>query len=244
MNGPLRRTASARWWSIPLAICVPLLMLLTACAGTEPPRWRVEAANASERFVEAWLVGERRVEQVEFERARERVARTGRLDLVARIELLRCAAKLAALVIEPCAGFEVLEAGLVAGPETVYADYLAGRLPSDAADRIALLPQPQRAIAALVPGVHARGAAALAAIDDPLSRLVAAAVLLRTGRATDAVVASAVKTATQQGWRRALLAWLTFQQHRAEAAGDAPLATMARRRIELMAPLPGAAGSR
>ncbi|MEP6558025.1 MAG: hypothetical protein ABJB17_06070, partial [Burkholderiales bacterium] len=58
-------------------------LLLAACAATEPPpRWQVDAANASERFVEAWLVGDRRVEQVEFDRARERVARTGRADLV------------------------------------------------------------------------------------------------------------------------------------------------------------------
>ena len=245
MNEALGQPAGAGRPFTLMAMCV-LLLLLGACAGTEPPRWKVEAANASERFVEAWLVGERRVEQVEFDRARERVARTGRPDLVARIELLRCAAKLAALVIEPCTGFEALEDGLAMGPESAYADYLAGRLPPDAADRIARLPQQQRAIAVLGPVVQGRdaAAAALAAIDDPLSRLVAAGVLLRTGRATDAVVANAVETATERGWRRALLAWLTLQQYRAEAAGDALLATTARRRIDLLAPASGATGSR
>ena len=214
-------------------------LLLGACAGPASPRWQVEAAGASQRFVEAWLIGDRRVEQVEFERARNRLTSTARPDLVARIELLRCAARLAALVIEPCGGFNALAGALAPGPETAYADYLAGRLSPQASARIARLPEPQRAIAALTPeSASLRAGAALADIDDPLSRLVAAGVLLRTGRATDEVVSIAVETASTQGWRRPLLAWLLLQQRRAEAIGDTSLASAARRRIELLAPAP------
>lgn len=218
-----------------------VLGLLSACGSTEPaPRWKVEAANASERFVEAWLSGEQRVEQVEFERARERVTRTGRADLVARIELLRCAARIAALVIEPCTGFESVRRGLSPGTETAYAAYLAGELAPDASVRIAQLPPAQRAVAALPAGQgisnDAQADQAVGGIDDPLSQLVAAGVLVRTGRAGDAVIARAVDTASKQGWRRALLAWLTLQKQRAEAVGNAALAQGAQRRIDLVAP--------
>ncbi len=209
------------------------------CAATEPPpRWQSDAATASERFVDAWLVGDQRVEQVEFERARERVARTGRADLVARIELLRCAARIATLVIEPCTGYNKLEDALTPGAETAYAAYLAGTLSSTESARIALLPAGQRAAATLpeTAATNRETVAVLASIDDPLSQLVAAGVLLRTGRATDAVVTQAVDTASRQGWRRALLAWLILQTRRAEAAGDAAAAQRAQRRIELIAP--------
>ncbi len=230
-----RRKSHAAAW-----LCATTL-LLAACAATEPPpRWQVDAANASERFVEAWLGGDRRVEQVEFDRARERVARTGRADLVARIELLRCAARIATLMIESCTGYNLLKDALATGAESAYADYLAGMLSPTESARIALLPAAQRAVAALAiaPGAteNASTDVALASIEDPLSQLVAAGVLLRTGRATDGVIAQAVNSASQQGWRRALLAWLTLQKQRAEAAGDAPEAQRAQRRIELIAP--------
>ena len=48
------------------------------------------------------------------------------LDLLARLELLRCATRVAALVFEPCAGFEALAAD-AAPAEQAYARYLAGQ---------------------------------------------------------------------------------------------------------------------
>ena len=78
--------------------------------------------------------------------------------------------------------------------------------------------------------------AALAAIKDPLSQLVAAGVLFRSGRATPAVITQAVDTASARGWRRPLLAWLKVQQQRAQSAGDANAAAALQRRIDLVAP--------
>lgn len=213
-----------------------LSSLLAACASPAPPAWQTDAATASERFVEAALVGDARTERLEFARARERTARTGRVDLVARIELLRCAVRLASLSQAPCTGFEKLRGDLAPGPETAYADYLEGRLPADASTRIALLPNAQQAIAALPPGPGGKENAAglLVRIDDPLSRLVAAALLTESGRGSDAVTRLAVETASGQGWRRALLAWLALQLE--QAAHDPQRAAAVRRRLELMVP--------
>jgi hypothetical protein len=76
----------------------------------------------------------------------------------------------------------------------------------------------------------------LASIDDPLSRLIAAGVLLRRGVATPAVVAAAVETASQRGWRRPVLAWLGVQLQQAQAAGATDEAARIQRRIDLLAP--------
>ncbi|KRC21466.1 hypothetical protein ASE31_23500 [Acidovorax sp. Root217] len=201
--------------------------LLAGCANKPPePEWEMNAQGSSQKALDAYLSGNARVERLEWERARAEVARTARPDLLARLELLRCAAQVASLAVEPCTAFEALRQD-AAAPERAYADYLAGK-PLAAPD-VALLPAAQRAVAA--PG---SGGAALAAIEDPLSRLVAAGVLLQAGRADPAAIATATDTASAQGWRRPLMAWLLLQVQRAEAAGDKDAAERLRRRVAVV----------
>lgn len=202
-------------------------VLLAGCANKPPePEWEMNAQGSSHKALDAYLSGNARVEKLEWERARAEVARTGRPDLLARLELLRCAAQVASLVVEPCSAFEALRQD-AAAPERAYADYLAGK-PLAAPD-VALLPAAQRAAA-----TAGSGGAALAAIEDPLSRLVAAGVLLQAGRADPAAIATATDTASAQGWRRPLMAWLLLQVQRAEAAGDKDAAERLRRRVAVV----------
>lgn len=205
-------------------LCVALL----GCSSQPPvPDWQMTAHGAAQKAVEAYLSGNSRVEKLEFERARAETARTGQPALLARIELLRCAARVASLVMGPCEGFEALRED-AAAPEKAYAHYLAGRID---ASEVPLLPPAQQGVAASAP---ASAAAALQAVADPLSRLVAAGVLLQTGRADPAVVALATDTASAQGWRRPLLAWLLLQAQRAEAAGDTQASAQLQRRIAVV----------
>ncbi len=132
---------------------------------------------------------------------------------------------MASLAFDDCPGFEALAADAGA-PERAYAAFLAGRWQGlDAA----LLPAQHRALLA-----GAADAGALAAIADPMSRLVAAGVLFRIGRLTPAGIAAAADTASANGWRRPLLAWLGVQAARADAADDRAAAARIRRRIELV----------
>ncbi|MBD3893321.1 MAG: hypothetical protein EST26_05470 [Hydrogenophaga sp.] len=211
-----------------LPLLLALLVLLTACASAPAPDWQSNAKASAERAIAAWLRGDVRVEAAEFARARSEIARSARPDLLARLELLRCASRVAALEFEPCQGFEALLAD-AAAPEQAYARYLAGLArPGDAA----LLPPAQRRL--LGAAGDAPTLAALAAIDDPLARLVGAGVLLRRGQATPELLDLAVQTASQQGWRRPLLAWLRVQQQHAQAGAATEEAARIGRRIELL----------
>lgn len=204
-----------------LMLCAAVL--LGACAsGPKPPDWQLEAKGSMERSVAAYMEGNSRVETAELERARNQLSRTGQVDLLATAELLHCATRVASLVFEPCAGFEKLRQD-AAAPQVAYADYLRGQVQPAG---IALLPEAQRAAAA-------GNATALPASADPLSKLVAAGVLLQTGKASPAVIAQAIDTASAQGWRRPLLAWLNVQAQRAEQGGDSEEAARLRRRIAL-----------
>ena len=202
-----------------------LTALLAACGSTPPPPdWQMNAKGSAERAAEAWLSGNTKVEEVEFLRARSEVVRTAQPELVARLELTRCATRVAALVFEPCAGFDAV-AGDAAPAEKAYARYLAGQATVEDA---ALLPTAHRPLV----GVTAPD---LTGVADPLSRLIAAGVLLRRGLASPAVVAAAVETAAQRGWRRPVLAWLGVQQRQAQSAGQTDEAARIQRRIDLLA---------
>ena len=134
------------------------------------------------------------------------------------------------LVLEPCRPFDALRADATPA-QVVYADYLQAQIKAGTPPAtLALLPVAQQSVA--VPGNG--DAKVLQSVADPLSRLVAAAVLLQKGQATPAVLDIAVETASQQGWRRPLLAWLGVQALRAEQAGNTLELESVRRRVTLV----------
>ena len=210
--------SSRKWLSSGLTA-----VLLAACAsGPKPADWQVDAKASMERSVAAYMEGDSRVEQAELGQARSQLSRTGRADLLATAELLHCAGRVASLVFEPCMEFERLRPDATAA-QRAYADYLQGRVaPQD----VALLPDAQRAAIA--------NNAAPAASSDALSQLVAAGVLVQTGKASPSVIAQAIDTASARGWRRPLLAWLGLQVMRVEQGGDVQEAARLRRRMDLV----------
>jgi len=200
---------------------IPLLIaaLLAGCASKPlPPDWQANAKGALDASVDDYLKGHTAASNAEFREARAETTATGRADHVAQVELVRCAAQVASLVFEECPGYAAL--AMDATPaQRAYAAYLAGQW--DGLD-VALLTEQHRAVV---------GGGALEAIADPLARLVAAGAQFKASRITPAGIALAVDTASIQGWRRPLLAWLGVQAQRAEAAGDtAAQAAIERRR--------------
>jgi hypothetical protein len=200
--------------------------LLAACGSTPPPPWQMNAKSGLERAQRASLTGLSTIERAEMTRVRRELARTGRADLMARAELGLCATRVAALDFSPCLGFEKL-APDATETERAYARYLLGEmLPGD----VVWLPQAHRPLAGGGDGARR----ALPSMEDPLSRLVAAGVLMRQGQASPEVVALAVETASLQGWSRPLLAWLGVQRERARAAGDQHQVDQIQRRMDLI----------
>jgi hypothetical protein len=202
------------------ACTMALAVMLSACAGKpQPPAWQPDAKSSLDGYLDDWLRGESLAADAEFARARRATASTGRFDRVAQAELVRCAARTAALVYD-CAGFAALAADATPA-QRAYAAYLDGRWQGLDGS---LLPEQHRAVL---------GGGDIGAIADPLARLVAAGALFKAGRITPAGIAAAVDTASNQGWRRPLLAWLGVQERRAEAAGDSAAAGRIRRRRAL-----------
>ena len=85
------------------------VLVVAGCAsGPTPPDWQADALQALQDAQAAYLKGDTAGEARQFERARGEIARTGQLALMARAELMRCAAHAASLVITVPAGAIVL----------------------------------------------------------------------------------------------------------------------------------------
>lgn len=210
-------------------------VLLSACSSTPPPPdWKLNAVSLLEHFQARWLEGDGKTAELALDKARAEIARTGRLDLLARAELAACATRAAALDFSPCAGYERLSSEAAAN-DVAYARFLAGDW---AGLDAGLLPAHYADLVKARDDAAANRAAA--EMKDPLPRLIAAAVLFKAGRAEPASLATAVDTASERGWRRPLLAWLNVQLKRAQAAADNAAAAHLQRRIDLIAGEPSA----
>ena len=219
-------------------VLTALAVMLTACAGAPPvPDWKLNARGAVERATQAELEGNARVARVEWQRALEETRRTADPARMARLRLVQCAVQQSTLMLDACTDWEVgltglPDAGSILQAEQAYARYLAG---AHTLEDLPLLPAAHRAIARLMlTSAPDNWASALQAVPDPLSRLVAASALLRAQQIDPGALAVAVDTASQMGWRKPLLGWLTLQAQVAEAAGDEAQAAWARQRLALL----------
>jgi hypothetical protein len=201
-----------------------MLLALAGCATQTPqPAWRADAQSALDGFTDAYLAGASAAASTEFVRARAGAAGTGDAAAVGQIELVRCAVQAASLDGAECTGFTPLAPDATPA-QRAYAAYLSGRWQGlDGA----LLPEQHRSV---IKG------GAIASIADPLSRLVAAGAALRAGQLTPEGIATATDTASTQGWRRPLLAWLGVAIQRAQALGNEAEVARLRRRVALAQP--------
>ncbi len=230
--GPKRAT---RWLILLAASVVKLaalawLVLSAGCASAPPtPEWQIDASDSLRRVQAYTLQGKQTsagqsMADAEARRLREFVSAAADPALRARTELAICAAQAATLALEgnACPAMQAWASSADAA-NIAYARYLQGQA---SGAEIELLPEPHRAAARAI----AAGSLPLAVAQgmaDPLARLIAISAAFQAKAAGPDVIGIAASTASQQGFRRASVAWLGVQRRLAQAAGDAQaLATL------------------
>ena len=218
-------------WLTSIALSVLAVWLAGCASPVVPPDWQTNSHGALKDFSSAYLSGNSRVANLELVRARNEIASTGRPDLIARVEAVRCAVRVASLEFDNCSSFDAAaqDAGL---GERAYVAFLTGRWQTMDAAQIAMLPEHYRTLVTAKEAASQN--AALLNLSEPLSRLIAAGALLQIGQLSPQGVNFAVNTASDQGWRRPLLAWLGVQLKLADAGGDVAARAAIQRRIDLV----------
>ena len=213
-------------------LCLLSILLLFAGCGPKPLPWIAAGYQRMENFKTDFLTGRPPiVTDMHFQKAVEEIKKSGDLDLLGKVWLTRMALQVAVLDEPEDGDYPKIEAAESVPVNRNFYLFLKG----DAAADGALLPAQYRTFfAALNGGNAAETGAAVAKIDDPLSRLIAAGLAVRRAE-NEALLLTAVETASRNGWKRALLAWLKRLGAFYEASGEAAKAAAVRQRIDLIA---------
>lgn len=209
------------------------ILLLAGCGAKPAPVWIATGYKQLETFKQDFLTGrEPTITEFHFRKAVEETKKGGDADLLGKVWLTRMALQVA--VREELKEGEYLktEAAEAVPANRNFYRFLKG----DAATvDVSLLPESYRPFGtAFRSGDTAKAAVAIAAIEDPLPRLIAAGLAVRQRLENEAILQIAVETASQNGWKRALLAWLERLKSFHEASGDAAKASAIRFRIDMM----------
>jgi hypothetical protein len=201
-------------------------LLLAACGGTPAPEWKAASHDLLERYSNHALRGESKLAETYFSQALAATSATGRIDDAARLWLVRCALETALLDFSACPRYTELARLAPRAEDAAYYHFLQGE-----ASQASALPKAYTGF--VNAGTDsAKVRAALEAMDDPRSRLIAAGVAVRRGVVDEATLTLALDTASEQGWRRPLLTYLKLLEARLTARDDPRLPAL-RKRIEL-----------
>jgi len=213
-------------------LCLMCLLLLLAGCGPKPTPWLAAGHQRLENYKVDFLTGRGALAtDLHFKKAVEEVKKSGDLDLLGKVWLTRMALHVAVLEEPEEGDYPRIEAAQSDPANRNFYLFLRG----DPAVDGALLPTPYRPfLAALRGGSAAETAVTVAKIDDPLSRLIAAGIAVRSHTESETLLTMAADTASRNGWKRALLAWLKRLGGFYEASGEAAKAAAVRQRIDLI----------
>lgn len=191
------------------------LLLLSACgsAGQPVPDWKTDAVDFIGRYKKHALLGEYVVAERFFQRALNATGGAGRIGDTARLWLVHCATRRANLQDDDCSEYTELAKLETSAADRVYYQFVTLKW---AELDVANLPPHY---AALVKSDTARLNTQIAAIEDPLSRLLAASLVTQRGQADHATLTIAMETASTQGWRQPLLTYLKLLEKSAASRG-------------------------
>jgi len=165
-----------------------------------------------------------------FRRAVDEIKNSGDMDLLGKAWLTRMALQTAILAPADGGDYPKIEAVQPVPGNRAFYLFLKG----DQTD-VSLLTESYRSCwTAFQKGDAAKAAAAISAIQDPLSRLIASGLAVRKGLATEAILLNAVDNASRNGWKQALLVWLERLHAFHEAAGETNKAAAVSARMDLI----------
>ena len=179
--------------------CLLLLFLLLAGCGPKPaPVWIATGHKQIEIFKQDFLTGRSPpITEIHFRNAVEEIKKGGDANLLGKAWLTRMAVQIAVLTEMDAGDYPKIEAAEVVPANHNFYLFLKGD--ATAVD-VLLLPESYRPFwAASRNGDATKVALAITAIDDPLSRLIASGLAIRHGLETEAILRTAVETASRNG---------------------------------------------
>ena len=210
-----------------------MVLILAACSSSsQVPAWKDKAARYLEDYKAHFLSGKEDATEPHFTKARKEIAAGNDLNLLAVVYLTKYALHTASLESFDAVDFARLQRLEPNPANMAYCHFLKGNF--SAVDARELPPCYTGILKAALSGDVKSAFREISAIHDPLSRLIACGVWVRYLPHDEAILKTAVTTASEHGWRRPLWAYLEKLQTYYLEQGDQNKAEAVQLRLNLI----------
>jgi hypothetical protein len=190
-----------------IVILLIIVISFSGCGGSKKtPGWVDNSYNQLENYKENYLSGKDRIAELQFNKAVDEIKKSGNLEILGRAYLTKYAVHVAVLEVfdeKEYLSIESLEA--IPQNRTFY-NFLKGSF--DKVDESLLPKQYNEVLKVFRKGTFEDAAHEISKMEDPLPKLIAAGLLIQKNIRNEAVLKIAIDTAAQNGWKKALLAYL------------------------------------
>lgn len=210
-----------------------LALFIFACGASTPaPAWKENAYRQLDEYKTNFLAGKEASTEPHFVKARREIAAGNDLGLLTVAYLTKYALHAASLESFDVSDFAKLYRLEPHPADMAYCHFLKGNFSAvDAKLLPARYAGVLKATSAKDPALAARE---ITAIDDPLSRLIACGVWVRYMTSDDVILQIGISTASANGWKRPLWAYLAKMQMYYLEKGDRSKAVAIQERLDLL----------
>ena len=188
-----------------------MLLFIYACGGSQAiPQWKDTASRQLENYKINFLTDKENIDEPHFIKARNAISSNNDLQLLAKAYLMKYALHTAVLEDFDDRDFlriDKLEPNVA---NRAYYDLLKGNISQ--LNETNLKPAYQKLLHLMRDKNVSAATKEIASIDDPLSRLIACGIWVKYMPYNENIIKLAIDTASQDGWRRPLWAYLNKLQ--------------------------------
>lgn len=206
------------------------LFFLISCGAGHIPTWKQNAAADTVNFIETSFIGNESYASKYFDKMLEDFRMTVDPDEVVKAYLTKCIAEFALLEYSECREAADMLPLLKNEENIAYYNFVSGK-----ARKSDDLPKKYRDIFEFSQNCSVEKAnSELVSEKDPTTLLIKASFLAKTGCYDSKTAGFAVKAASKEGWKKAVLKYLALQLAYFEKHGDRQNAEFIKKRMELV----------
>jgi len=205
---------------------------LVGCGAKPIPEWKNVSFNQLESYKKNYLIGKVKIAELHFHKAIEEIKKSGDLEILSTAYLTKYAVNVAVLEDFDESDYLQIESVQQDPKSKNFYNFLKGLF--DKVDE-RLLPREYRGfLKTFRYGMERDMEREIVSIEDPLSKLIAAGLLVRYYRYSEAILEAAAGTASKNGWKKAHVAYLEKLKSFYEAEKEMEKAANIQRKIQLI----------
>ena len=210
-----------------------LLLFIYACSSSQPiPQWQDTASRQLENYKIDFLTDKEGTDEPHFIKARNAVASNNDLQLLAKVYLIQYALHTAVLEDFDDSDFLRIDKLEPSSANRAYYDLLKGNISQ--VNESKLQPTYQKLLHLMHDKNLSAAAKEISSIDDPLSRLIACGIWVKYMPYDENIIKLAINTASQDGWRKPLWAYLSKLQKYYLERKETEKAEVIKERLDLL----------